>query len=144
MSVRLLLTLAAWWSASATAADQQDRPVSAVRGLIQRLIPDHAAQFQLHMMHAGECHAETKLCFGYAAGTEHGTVQVAGTYPWRGPSPYVAPPYSLRIARMCETVRYTPVLNTCSDVCGLGIRHQRRGACDGREPLPQVRDEHLG
>lgn len=53
--------------------------VAAVRGLLSRLIPDHAALFSPRLLTASACSGDTGLCFGYGAGKTAGTVELRGT-----------------------------------------------------------------
>eukprot|EP01045_Picozoa_sp_COSAG04_P033535 COSAG04_NODE_6978_length_1216_cov_2.557744_2_plen_199_part_01 len=54
-------------------------PEAAVSALLTRLLPTHAADFEPSLLQPSACHGETRLCFGYSAGSAAGKVALKGT-----------------------------------------------------------------
>jgi hypothetical protein len=89
MSVLLLGLAATAATAAAAAAAAAVAPtpppsaadgVAATRGLLERLLgAECAGRFEPSLLHPSACSGETKLCFGYGAGSTAGTVALRGT-----------------------------------------------------------------
>lgn len=54
--------------------------IDATKGLLRRLLGEQrAVQFELSLLHPSSCSGETRLCFGYSAGSGTGRVELSGT-----------------------------------------------------------------